>query len=51
MQKVIDEICCFVGYRKIEKTNKLKQAVYDYVENLIVDENVKEFLFNCFFNA
>ena len=38
-------ICCFIGHRKIEITVELKQAIYKYVENLIVNENVKIFLF------
>ena len=39
------KICCFIGHRKIEESKELKQAIYDYVENLIVNENVKAFLF------
>ena len=39
------KICCFVGHRKIEITVELKQELYDYIENLIVNENVKVFLF------
>ena len=39
------KICCFIGHRKIEITFELKQAIYDFVENLIVNENVKVFLF------
>ena len=45
MQKHSVNICCFVGHRKIEITVELRQAIYDFVENLIVNENVKEFLF------
>ena len=39
------KICCFIGHRKIEITVKLKQAICDFVQNLIVNENVKVFLF------
>lgn len=37
--------CCFIGHRKIELTEKLKKEIYDYIEYLIVNENVKTFLF------
>ena len=37
--------CCFIGHRKIEITNELEKALYDYIEYLIVNENVKIFLF------
>ena len=37
--------CCFIGHRKIEKTDKLKTEIYEFIENLIVNENVKRFLF------
>ena len=37
--------CCFVGHRKIEITDELEQRVCNYIENLIVNENVKIFLF------
>ena len=37
--------CCFIGHRKIDITAKLKKEVFDFVEHLIVDENVKVFLF------
>ena len=45
MQKHSVKICCFVGHRKIEITDELEQRVCDYIENLIVNENVKIFLF------
>ena len=35
------ESCCFIGHRKIEVTNKLEQKLYAYIENLIVNKNVK----------
>lgn len=37
--------CSFIGHRKIEVTNKLKQKVKDTVENLIINHNVNVFLF------
>ena len=45
MQKHNAKICCFIGHRKIERTVELKQAIYNYVESFIVNENVKIFLF------
>ena len=37
--------CCFLGHREIEKSNELLKAIKDYIEMLIVKENVKIFLF------
>lgn len=37
--------CCFIGHRKIKITEELTKEIYDYVEHLIVCENVKRFLF------
>ena len=37
--------CCFIGHRKIEKPQKIEKEIYGFVENLIVNENVKTFLF------
>ena len=46
MQKhKIYKTCCCIGHRKINITEELKREIYDYVENLIVRENVKKFLF------
>ena len=39
------KICCFIGHRKIEITEDLEKLVEEYVENLIVNENVMVFLF------
>lgn len=36
--------CCFIGHRKIEKTDELEKEIYEYIERLIVKENVKIFL-------
>ena len=38
-------VCSFFGHRKIEITDRVKQKVKKCVENLIVAENVKIFLF------
>lgn len=35
----------FIGHRKIEETEELKNKIYETVENLIVNENVTTFLF------
>ena len=37
--------CCCIGHRKIRITDELKREVHDYVESLIVNENVQAFLF------
>lgn len=36
--------CCCIGHRKIEVTDRLKEEVFAFIENLIVKENVKIFL-------
>ena len=45
MQKHSIKKCCFIGHRKIEITDELEKKVKDYIENLIVNENVRVFLF------
>lgn len=37
--------CCFVGHRKINKTDELKKKLYKAIEHLIVKNNVDIFLF------
>ena len=37
--------CCFIGHRKIDVTSSLQDALKKLIENLIVHENVKTFLF------
>lgn len=37
--------CCFFGHRKINKTQELKNTLYNTVENLIANEQVYVFLF------
>lgn len=36
---------CFIGHRKIEVTDNLEQELTEYIEYLILNENVKVFLF------
>ena len=43
MQK--HNIVCFIGHRKIERTNCLEDEVFKVVEDLIVSRNVDTFLF------
>ena len=35
--------CCFIGHKKIEKSEELKKRVYDTIENLIINENIEIF--------
>lgn len=37
--------CCFIGHRKIELTEKQKNKIKETIENLILNENVKIFIF------
>ena len=37
--------CCFFGHRNVKETEELIKKVYNIVENLIIKENVTEFLF------
>jgi hypothetical protein len=37
--------CCFIGHRKINETQELKETLYRIIENLITNEKVKTFLF------
>lgn len=37
--------CCFVGHRKIEVTNELKQNLRSIIESMITEYNVNNFLF------
>ncbi len=36
--------CCFIGHRNVEITEELKAEVKNYIEYLIKEENVKNFL-------
>lgn len=40
-----DKQCCFIGHRVINVTDELKSRLYEYVEDLIVNHDVKRFLF------
>ena len=40
-----DKQCCFIGHRVINVTDELKIRLYEYVEDLIINHNVKRFLF------
>lgn len=33
--------CCCIEHRKIENTKELEKEIYEFVEKLIVNENVK----------
>lgn len=37
--------CCFIGHRTIVVSDELKSRIYEYVEDLIINHNVKRFLF------
>ena len=41
----IKKTCCFVGHRKIEVTPELENKIKNVVEELIIHQNVKDFLF------
>lgn len=38
------QTCCFIGHRRIDATEELKNKLYKIIENLIVYENVNTFL-------
>ena len=40
-----NKTCCIIGHRNIEITEELKMRIYDYIENLIICENIKVFIF------
>ncbi len=37
--------CCFIGHRNIVITEELKKEIYGFLESLILNDNVKVFLF------
>ena len=37
--------CCFIGHRKIEESEELRQRLFEVVENLIIEKKVDAFLF------
>ena len=40
-----EKSCCFFGHRKIDEIEKLKNNLYEIIENLIVNENIDTFFF------
>ncbi len=40
-----EKVCCFFGHRKIGKSKSVKENLYKKIENLIVRDGVKTFLF------
>jgi len=40
-----NKTCCFIGHRKINETDRLKAELYSKIEDLIVNNNVYNFLF------
>ena len=45
MEIIEEKSCCFIGHRKINETEELKQKLAEIIENLIENENVDTFLF------
>ena len=41
----MDNICCFIGHRKIDLTKQLEEKTKKVIEDLIVNKNVATFLF------
>ena len=41
----MDKKVCFIGHREIEETLSLKNYIKEYIEELIINNNVSEFLF------
>ena len=44
-EEIKEKTCCFIGHRKINETNELKEKIYNTVEDLIVNQGVTSFLF------
>lgn len=40
-----NKVCCFIGHRKIDTTKELKDKLFNLIEDLIKDKNVRVFLF------
>ena len=40
-----NKVCCFIGHRKIQKTQELKEMLLNTIENLITKEDVTKFFF------
>ncbi|MBE7049020.1 MAG: DUF1273 family protein [Ruminococcaceae bacterium] len=45
MEESKQKTCCFIGHRKINETDELKEKIYNTVEDLIVNKGVTSFLF------
>ncbi len=41
----MSEVCCFFGHRDLPETEKLKTKLYSAIEDLIINKNVRTFLF------
>ena len=37
--------CCFIGHRKIKETNELRERLKEIIEDMIINKNIREFLF------
>ena len=45
------KVCCFLGHKKIDKSDELRKSLYNTIEELITQKNVDTFLFgskSCF---
>ena len=42
---MLKNTCCFIGHRKINVTDELKEKLRVVIKRLIVDENIDSFLF------
>ena len=40
-----NKVCCFFGHREINETEKMKEQLFEIIENLIEDKSVDTFLF------
>ncbi len=41
----MNNVCCFLGHRKIDENLGLREKLYNVIENLIIYENIDTFLF------
>ena len=39
------KVCCFLGHKKIDKSDELRKRLYNTIEELITQENADTFLF------
>ena len=40
-----NNVCCFIGHRKINETKEVRNQLLEIIENLITDEKIDTFLF------